>query len=319
LAPPIDAAKYAEALGERDTIAERIGWGVLGAAGIASGAVLPAIAASKNGRVAAIASRDPQRARQLAEAYPGAKAPESYDALLADPHVDAVYIPLVNSVHKEWTLRALAAGKHVLCEKPLAMNAKEAEAMASAAESAGKHLMEAAMYRFHPRTRAFIKALRNPVYVQSSFGFTLKGTSNYRFQAPLGGGALLDVGFYVVSVTRWILGEPSHVLARSRLVGGTDMTTSALLQFPGGQTAAVWASFESPEDQELTVVGRERVHRLERPFNWPGEADQYQLMVESFAESVLDDRPVAIPPSESIANMKVLDRIREAAATPNTI
>jgi xylose dehydrogenase (NAD/NADP) len=319
LASPVDAAKYAEALGERDTIAERIGWGVLGAAGIASGAVLPAIAASKNGRVAAIASRDPQRARQLAEAYPGAKAPESYDALLADPHVDAVYIPLVNSVHKEWTLRALAAGKHVLCEKPLAMNAKEAEAMASAAESAGKHLMEAAMYRFHPRTRAFIKALRNPVYVQSSFGFTLKGTSNYRFQAPLGGGALLDVGFYVVSVTRWILGEPSHVLARSRLVGGTDMTTSALLQFPGGQTAAVWASFESPEDQELTVVGRERVHRLERPFNWPGEADQYQLMVESFAESVLDDRPVAIPPSESIANMKVLDRIREAAATPNTI
>jgi len=292
---------------------------VLGAAWIASGAVLPAIAASKNGRVAAIASRDPQRARQLAEAYPGAKASETYDALLADPHVDAVYIPLVNSVHKEWTLRALAAGKHVLCEKPLAMNAQEAEEMASAAGSAGKHLMEAAMYRFHPRTRAFIDALRDPMYVQASFGFTLKGTFNYRFQAPLGGGALLDVGFYVVSVARWILGEPSHVLARSRLVDGVDMTTSALLQFPGGQTAAVWASFESHEGQELTVIGREHVDRLERPFNWPDEVDQYQLMVESFAESVLDDRPVAIPLGESIANMKVLDRIREAAATPNTI
>ena len=289
---------------------------MLGAAWIASGAVLPAIAASKNGRVAAIASRDPQRARQLAEAYPGAKAPETYDALLADPHVDAVYIPLVNSVHKEWTLRALAAGKHVLCEKPLAMNAQEAEEMASAAGSAGKRLMEAAMYRFHPRTRAFIDGLRDPMYVQASFGFTLKGTSNYRFQAPLGGGALLDVGFYVVSVARWILGEPSHVLARSRLVDGVDMTTSALLQFPGGQTAAVWASFESQEDQELTVVGRDHVDRLERPFNWPDAVDQYQLMVESFAESVLDDRPVAIPLSESIANMKVLDRIREAAASP---
>ncbi len=288
---------------------------MLGAAGIASGAVLPAIGASRNGRVAAIASRDPQRARSLAEGYPGAHAADSYDALLADPRVDAVYIPLVNSVHKEWTLRALAAGKHVLCEKPLAMNAQEAEEMASAADSAGKHLMEAAMYRFHPRTRAFVEALRDPMYVQSSFGFTLKGTSNYRFQADLGGGALLDVGFYVVSVARWILGEPSQVLARSRLVDGVDMTTSALLQFAGGQTAAVWASFESPEDQELTVVARERVHRIERPFNWPDEADQYQLMVESFADSILDDRPVAIPPSESVANMKVLDRIREAAAS----
>jgi D-xylose 1-dehydrogenase (NADP+, D-xylono-1,5-lactone-forming) len=296
-----------------------VGWGVLGAAGIAIGAVLPAIAASNNGRVAAIASRDSQRARQLAESYPGANAPDSYEDLLEDPEVDAVYIPLVNSVHKEWTLRALAAGKHVLCEKPLAMNAPEAEEMAGAAQSAGKHLMEAAMYRFHPRTRAFVEALTDPTYVQATFGFTLKGKSNYRFQAALGGGALLDVGFYVVSVARWILGEPSEVFARSRLSGGVDLTTSALLQFPRGQSAAVWASFESPEIQELTVVAREGARRLGRPFNSADEPDQYQLMVESFGESILDNRPVEIPPSESIANMKVLDRIREAAATPNTI
>jgi D-xylose 1-dehydrogenase (NADP+, D-xylono-1,5-lactone-forming) len=293
----------------------RVGWGVLGAAGIAGGAVLPAIAASNNGRVAAIASRDPQRARQLAESYPGAKAPESYDDLLEDRDVDAVYIPLVNSVHKEWTLRALAAGKHVLCEKPLAMNAGEAEEMAGAAQSAGKHLMEAAMYRFHPRTRAFVEALTDPTYVQTTFGFSLKGKSNYRFQAALGGGALLDIGFYVVSVARWILGEPSEVLARWRLSGGVDLTTSALLKFPGGQTAAVWASFESPEIQELTVVGREGAQRLGRPFNSSDEPDQYQVMVESFGDSILDNRPVEIPPSESIANMKVLDRIREAAAS----
>ena len=238
---------------------------MLGAAGIAIDAVLPAIAKSKNGRVVAIASRDPQRSRKLAETYPGAQAPDSYDALLADPAVDAVYIPLVNSLHKEWTLRALAAGKHVLCEKPLAMNAQEAEEMASAAESAGKHLMEAFMYRFHPRTRDFVEALRDPMYVQASFGFTLRDKANYRLDARLGGGALLDVGCYVVSVARWILGEPSHVFARSRLVEGVDMTTSALLQFPGGQTAAVWASFESPEDQELTVVGREHVASSRAP------------------------------------------------------
>ncbi|MHB8588239.1 MAG: Gfo/Idh/MocA family protein [Candidatus Dormibacteraceae bacterium] len=288
---------------------------MLGAAGIASGAVLPAIAASKNGRVAAIASRDPQRARELVEGYPGAKAPDSYEALLEEREVDAVYIPLVNSVHKEWTLRALAAGKHVLCEKPLAMNATEAEEMAAVAQSTGKHLMEAAMYRFHPRTRGFVEALVDPIYVQASFGFRLKGKSNYRFQSALGGGALLDIGFYVVSAARWILGEPTDVFARSKLSGGVDLTTSALLQFPGARTAAVWASFESPEAQELTVVASEGARRLGRPFNWLDEPDQYQLMVESFADSILDDRPVAIPLTESIANMKTLDRIREASAT----
>ena len=287
---------------------------MLGAAGIAIGSVLPAIAASRNGRVAAIASRDPGRAKNLAARYPGARAPHSYEALLADPDVDAVYIPLVNNLHKEWTLRAVAAGKHVLCEKPLAMNAVEAEEMAVVAKSAGKHLMEAFMYRFHPRTQRFINAINDPMYVQASFGFTVKDASDFRLQAQLGGGALLDVGCYGVSVARWILGEPSHVLAQSRMQGGVDMTTSALLQFPGGQTAAVWASFESPEEQSLTVVAREDVHRLDRPFSSLEEVDEYQVMVESFADCILLDRAVAVPLSESIANMKVLDRIKEAAA-----
>jgi predicted dehydrogenase len=275
--------------------------------------VLPAIAASSNGRVVAIASRDPERAKQMADGFEGARAADSYDALLADPEVDAVYIPLVNSDHKPWTLRALEAGKHVLCEKPLAMNAAEAEEMAAAAKRSGKHLMEAAMYRFHPRTRAFIETLVDPIYVQARFGFTLNNKTDYRLESAMGGGALLDIGFYVVSIARWILGEPSDVLARSRLRNGTDMTTSALLRFPGDQTASVWASFESPEDQELTVVTRQGSYRLGRPFNWSDEVDQYQLMVESFADSLLRDEPVAIPVSESIANMKVLDRIKEAA------
>jgi D-xylose 1-dehydrogenase (NADP+, D-xylono-1,5-lactone-forming) len=292
-----------------------VGWGSLGAARIAGGAVLPAIAASSNGRVVAIASRDPERAKLMADGFDGARAAASYEELLADPEIDAVYIPLVNSDHKPWTLRALEAGKHVLCEKPLALNAAEAEEMAAAAKRAGKHLMEAAMYRFHPRTRAFVESLADPIYVQARFGFTLKNKKDYRLETAMGGGALLDVGFYVVSVARWILGEPSEVLARSRPREGTDMTTSALLGFPGGETAAVWASFESAEDQELTVVTRQGAYRLGRPFNWPDDVDQYQLMVESFADSVLHDRPVEIPLSESIANMKVLDRIREAAAT----
>ena len=236
----------------------------------------------------------------------------SYDAVLDDPEVDAVYIPLVNSLHRHWTFRAIAAGKHVLCEKPMAMNAAEAEDMAAAAKRAGLHLMEAFMYRFHPRTRAFIESVRNPLYVHARFGFTLGRPADYRMQSSLGGGALLDVGCYTVNVARWILGEPSAVFARSRVQGGVDMTTSALLQFPGDRTAAVWASFESAEGQELTVVTAEGVNRLEFPFNSREGPDQYQVMVESFGNSVIDDKPVAIPPSDSIANMVVLDRIREA-------
>jgi xylose dehydrogenase (NAD/NADP) len=286
---------------------------VLGAAWIAGRAVLPAIAASRNGRLVAIASRDPERARRML-ADSGAQVLESYEAVLADPHVDAVYIPLVNNLHREWTLRSLEAGKHVLCEKPLGMNAREATEMAAAAGAAGKHLMEAFMYRFHPRVRALVESVHDPIYVQSNFGFPLNDSANYRLQPALGGGALLDVGCYTVSVARWILGEPVTVLARTRQAGGVDMSVNALLEFEGGRTASVWASFESPEEQALTVVMRDRVVRLERPFSaWRDPDDPYQLMVESFADSVMLDRPVAIPLSESIANMTVLDRIRESA------
>jgi xylose dehydrogenase (NAD/NADP) len=284
---------------------------VLGAAWIADIAVLPAIAASENGRLVAIASRDPSRAQQLASKHSIARVSASYDDLLEDNEVDAVYIPLVNNEHKEWTLRALAAGKHVLCEKPLGMNADEVEEMAAAAVVADRRLMEAFMYRFHPRMRNLVEGLQDAIYVHATFGFALEDRANYRFQAALGGGALLDVGCYTVSVARWILGEPDEVLARAR-VDGVDMTVSALLHFPRGRTASVWASFESAEEQELTVVTPHATHRMERPFT-AKDPDPYRLMVESFGESVLLDRPVAISLEESIANMKVLDRIREAA------
>lgn len=235
----------------------------------------------------------------------------TYEALVNDPEVEAVYIPLVNSLHREWTLRAVAAGKHVLCEKPLGMNAGEAEEMGAAAERAGVCLMEAFMYRFHPRIVGFVGGVREPMFVQASFGFSLRDEGNYRMRRALGGGALLDVGCYAVSVARWILGEPDGVVAWAR-GGEVDMTVSALLRFPGGATAAVWASFEGPEEQELTVVTREGRERLERPFS-AMEPDPYRLMVESFGESVMGGGAVAIPVGESVANMRVLDRIAEAA------
>jgi D-xylose 1-dehydrogenase (NADP+, D-xylono-1,5-lactone-forming) len=284
---------------------------VLGAAWIAGRAVLPAIAASSNGRLVALASRSPERARAMLAPYPDADTVNSHEALLERRDVDAVYIPLTNNLHREWTIRALTAGKHVLCEKPLAMNAAEAEAMAAAAARSDRLLMEAFMYRFDPRVRDFVAGISEALQVQASFGFTLHGEGNYRFDAALGGGALLDVGCYGVSVSRWILGEPVDVVARARFDRGVDMTTSVLLGFDGGRTASVFASFESAEHQDVTVIGRGGVQRLERPFNRLEDPIQpYRLMVESFAESILDARPAEIPLSESIANMRVLDQVR---------
>jgi xylose dehydrogenase (NAD/NADP) len=258
-----------------------------------------------------IASRDEARAKEMASRHGFLRASASYEEVVADPALEALSLPLTNNLHREWTLRAVAAGKHVLCEKPLAMNAAEAEEMGEAADKAGVRLMEAFMYRFHPRPRDFVQALREPMYVQASFGFSFHEPSNYRMKKELGGGALLDVGCYTVSVARWILGEPDGVAAWAR-GGEVDMTVSALLHFPGDATAAVWASFESPEEQELTVVTKDGRQRLTTPFS-SKEPDPYRLMVESFGDSVMGDRPVAIPVSDSIANMRVLDRIAEAA------
>lgn len=284
---------------------------MLGAAFIAGKAVLPAIAASSNGRVVALASRSPERARAMLAPYRGAHSLDSYEALLDRGDVDAVYIPLTNNLHAEWTLRALAAGKHVLCEKPLAMNATQAEEMASAATRADRLLMEGFMYRFDPRARGFVERVRDPLHVQASFGFSLQG-ENFRFDAALGGGALFDVGCYTVSLANWILGEPEQTLAWARMRSGIDMTAAALLIFAQGRTASVWASFESPETQEVTVVSRDAVHRLDRPFTSDGSGLSHRLMIESFADSVLQNRPAEIPLSESIANMRTLDRIRAA-------
>ena len=290
---------------------------MLGAAWIAGRAVLPAIAASRNGRLISIASRDPERARAMASQHSIPNVASDYDEVLADDDVDAVYIPLVNSLHREWTERSLAAGKHVLCEKPLGMNAGEAEAMAEASRRSGRLLMEAFMYRFHPRMQAFVDGLGiddRPLHVQASFGFPLSDPSNYRLQPQLGGGALLDVGCYTVSVARWLLGEPDTVLARARTdrATGVDMSVSALLHFSGGGTASLWCSFESAEEQSVTAVTPKGTFSLERPFTaWQDPHDPFQLMVESFADSVMSRSDPAITLDESIANMRVLDRIRD--------
>ena len=260
-----------------------------------------------------MAARDPDRARDLAARHGVPRVHDDYAAVLADPDVDAVYVPLPNSLHLTWTQRALAAGKHVLCVKPLALDATEAREVAGSARASGRLLMEAAMYRFQPRMRALVASLAGADirHVGASFGFPIAAMDNYRLRPELGGGALLDVGFYVADVARWLLGDPDRVEAVVH-GGAVDMSCSALLRFPGGAHAALFASFESAEHQELVVVCTDRVERLERPFT-PDGHDQYRLMVEAFCAAARTGAESPLPLESSIATLALLDRIRDAA------
>jgi predicted dehydrogenase len=293
-------------------------WGILGAAWIADRAVIPALQAAAGCEPVAIAARDRERAAAMGRRHRIERVHSGYQELLDDPEVDAVYLPLANSMHREWTLRALAAGKHVLCEKPLALNVAQAEEMAAAAGAAGLLLMEAAMYRFHPRMRELVASFAQERirHVYTSFGFTIRTAGNYRLQPELGGGALLDVGFYVADVARWLLGEPDRVEAIVRGEGredGVDMSCSALLGFPRGAQASLFCSFESPEVQDLIVISDERVLQVQRPFSaWRDPHDPYQLMVEEFTSAAQAGEPAPLPIESSIANQRLLDRIRAA-------
>ncbi len=279
--------------------------------------MLPAIAASANGRLVAIASREPERAESLAAKHQIARAYAAYEDVLADPAVDAVYIPLVNSLHATWSERALAAGKHVLCEKPLAMTAAEGERMANAATAAGRLLMEGLMYRFHPRLHGQMELARERRirHLSAWFGFRIDAPATYRLRPDLGGGALLDVGSYCLSACRWLLGEPAEVAAVARLgATGVDMTIGAALAFPAGQTAFAWGSFESPEHQALEIIFDDHTLRIEQPFTaWRDPDDPYQLMVEAFATAVIEGKPAPVPVADSIANLRLIDRVRAAA------
>jgi predicted dehydrogenase len=277
--------------------------------------MIPALQAASGCRLVAIAARDPERAEALARRRGIERVHRDYQALLADPDLDAVYLPVANNLHRKWTLRALEAGKHVLCEKPLALNLAEGEEMAAAARSSGRLLMEAFMYRFHPRMRELVASLRStPIrHLSAGFGFPIAPSDNYRLRPELGGGALYDTGCYVADVTRWLLGEPERVEAVIRS-DAVDMSCSALLAFPGGAQASLYCSFESPEYQELIVVCEDRVVREERPFSrWRDPHDPYQIMVEEFAAAVRSGGTAPLPLKDSLANLRLLDRIRAAA------
>jgi predicted dehydrogenase len=334
-------------------MADRIKWGVLGNATIARKCVIPAIRKSRNGMVHALATRTPAAAGEVVEKNQIQRVYDNYDAVIADRAVDAVYIPLPNHLHHPWTLRALSAGKHVLCEKPLACNAREAREMADQAAACGALLMEAFMYRFHPRSRRIKQivdegAIGKPCLVRSAFCFhinddVLKSGENVRLKPDMGGGALLDVGCYSVSVARWLMAaEPTRVQAQAVYhSAGVDVHLVGTLGFAEEQLAVFEASFISALQQTYTIVGSNGA--IELPHNafvpWEKDAiytrraqdeeagqahivkgaDEYQLMVEHFADAVLNETTLNYAPDDSIANMRVLDALSEAARTGTAV
>jgi len=334
-------------------MSDLVRWGTLGNALIARKCVLPAMARSRNGEAYALATRSPRAAGALAGEHRIRRLYGRYEDLLADPDVDAVYIPLPNHLHLPWTLKALEAGKHVLCEKPLARNAEEAREMVRAAERKGRLLMEGFMYRFHPRGRMVRDLVRQGSlgavrWVRSAFCFPmaeemLATGANARLDPGQGGGALLDVGCYGVSVARWLAGEePQAVQAQAVYhAGGVDVHLAGSLKFPGGCLAVVEAGFVSALQQTYCVVGTEGSVELPHDAFIPWEkdtvftvrgkdeetgrtrsvagADEYRLMVEHFADAVLGRAPLEFHPRDSVANMRVLDGLAQAARSGETV
>ena len=235
--------------------------GILGAARIARSFV-EAVRPSAKVVVTAVASRDVERATAFAREFGIGRVHASYDALFADPDVDAVYVPLPNNLHAEWSIRAAAAGKHVLCEKPLAANAAEARAMFAAAEQNGVYLVEAYPYRAQPQTlkvRELVAAgaIGRTQLIQASFGFPLTDAANIRMDPTLAGGALMDAGSYPVSFVRTIAGAaPSRVSALSRWgATGVDVTTMATLEYPDGLLAQISCSFSTVRHRHAFIAG----------------------------------------------------------------
>jgi len=314
--------------------------GILGAAAIAPMAIVKPARAVDRVEVVTVAARDPERARRFAEKAHLPRTSESYDAVLSDPDIDAVYNPLPNSLHAEWTTKALAAGKHVLCEKPLTSNATEAEQVAAAAAESGLVLMEAFHYRYHPLMQRAVEVVASGelgeiLAVEAWMQIPLLKPGDIRYRPELAGGAVMDLGCYTTHQLRTLTGEEPEVRsARARQrPAGIDRWMRAELTFPSGATGRFTVSLYGAvplrlgfrvtgTDGELRVLNPTLPHVFSR-FVVKGSGGSrretfpkvptYRYQLEAFAAAVLDGAPVLTPPSDSIANMAVIDAVYRAA------
>jgi len=320
-------------------------FGIISTADIARTALVPAVQKSEH-TVAAIASRDESRAQEVADDLGIPHAYGSYEALLESDEIDAVYNPLPNGLHGEWTKRAADAGLHVLSEKPLTADADEAEDVVEHCRDAGVTLMEGFMYRYHPRTERAAELVDEELSgvhsVNASFKFRLDREEDVRLDPDLAGGALMDVGCYAVSAARLFLGEPDRVYAHQRDSRGSGVDTDlmGILEYDDGgdhadgAMAHIDGSFDAPEVQRYRVEAENGWVEARPAFNVAADApatleyeidgergseefepvDQYEAEVEAFADCV--DRGVEPPTGgdEAIANMRVIDALHESAA-----
>ncbi len=315
---------------------KKINIGVLGVSNHFIKRIILPLQNSTNCVLYSVASRDINKAKLVAQQFNIPKVAESYDALIKNPEVDAIFIPLPNHLHKEWTLKAIEAKKPVLCEKPIALNSDEATIIATAAEKSKIPVMEAFMYRFHPLWK-YVKNLietnqiGNINYVHSAFSYNNPSVSNIRNIKEFGGGGLLDIGCYAISVPRFILGkEPIRVnsLITMHEEFKTDMHTSALLDF-GDSRASFHVSTLSEPFQKVDIVGDAGSISIPLPFNTYVDVpssiivngglgsrdvsfpicDPYGLMFEAFADALINGNDMPLPLSDAINNMKVIDAI----------
>lgn len=322
----------------------KLRWGILGYARIARECLMPAILRSPRSELRLLGSRDPSKEAECRARFPGVRTCAGYDAVLRDPEVDAVYIPLPNSLHREWTVKAAESGKHVLCEKPLGLDAAEVRDMIAACESRGVVLMEAFMYRYTDRIRRVREVLRSGElgevrFVQASFRFALANPASIKLKPELGGGSLYDVGCYPVNFAGLVadqaaggpgLARPESVSAQCVRRGGIDELFSGLLRYPSGLVAAVHSGFNAHRRAGAEIVGTDGVLAVPEPFFDPagsllltrGEehreipvagSDRYLAEVEDFARAVLERRPPLLGLAESLRNAEVLDRLFAAS------
>lgn len=309
--------------------------------------MIPALHGAEHCDLRAIASRTPDLAALVAEDHAIPVVHGSYEDLLADPDVDAVYLPLPNHLHARWIRRAVDAGKHVLCEKPLTLTALQAETIGAYGEEHGVLVMEAFMYRFHPAWQTARKliaagAIGTVTDVDIRFGFRSRRDDDYRMVPRFGGGALYDVGCYAINASRMLLGDvPERVHAAAHLHPnhGVDMTMSAILDY-GTARATFTCSMEQEPDHRLHIYGTEGWMTIEDPFNCPPDkgtrivlatggddvpydsthrvidvppGNQYGIQATAFSRAILERRPAPLPVSDTVANMRVIERVFAAA------
>ena len=317
-------------------MSEKIRFGVLGCAGIALKHVIPAIIEASNAEPYAIASRSEEKLNAVAEKFSFKKAYKSYDELLDDENVDAVYIPLPNALHKEWVIKAAKARKHILCEKPLALTEEDVKAMTGEAEKNNVKLMEAYMYRFTPRTKVLKELLENNVVgeisqIISNYSFYLEDYNNIRVNSALGGGALHDVGCYPVNLMGWITNDyPISIVAQMVERNGVDISLTASLKYKSGIMGTVNCSFlgDSEEMTEITgtkgtLIIRDTYYDTDLPILfyhgdketvYPVEkCNRYTEEIQAFAECILNDTPVPLSLEESARNNRLIAEIYKEA------